>query len=150
MISDLVFVFFFVFLFFILCFVFDKFVFEVSLEGQCIFFVVVCFKLEVLYCDDEDDGSSCSRCFVCVCGRMKCNIGCLQRMGRKLIVGLLLEVLLKLLDVECEENEKKLIKYKELVWKCVYYLMVELFVLVVMYNEFWFMQMKMFYFGLGD
>lgn len=73
-----------------------------------------------------------------------------QRMGRKFIPGFSEEDLSKLSEIEREENEKKLIKYKESAWKCIYYATAEVLALAVTYNEPWFTDTKWFYVGPGD
>lgn len=70
-------------------------------------------------------------------------------MGRKFIAGFSEEYLLKLSEMEREENEKKLIKFKESAWKGVYYATAEVLALAVTYNEPWFTDTKWFYKSLG-
>jgi len=60
------------------------------------------------------------------------------------------DVIAKLSPTERLEKEKKLIKFKESAWKCVYYTTAELLALAVTYNEPWFSQTKWFYLGPGD
>lgn len=73
---------------------------------------------------------------------------CVQRVGRKWIAGFSLSS--KLSEDEIEENKKKLTKFKESSWKCVYYLSAELLALAVTYNEPWFRNTKYFWVGPGD
>ncbi|KVH93648.1 hypothetical protein Ccrd_004300 [Cynara cardunculus var. scolymus] len=54
------------------------------------------------------------------------------------------------LDVETEERKKKIRKFKESTWKCVYYLSVEILVLVVTHDEPWFTNTMNFWTGLGS
>lgn len=71
-------------------------------------------------------------------------------MGRHSIVGFVPDAFCKLSQGECHEKEKKLIKYKESAWKCVYFTTAELLALAVTYNEPWFSQTQWFYLGPGD
>jgi ceramide synthetase len=48
------------------------------------------------------------------------------------------------------ERKKKIRKFKESAWKCVYYLSAEILALSVTYNEPWFMNTKYFWVGPGD
>ncbi|KAK9105381.1 hypothetical protein Scep_022225 [Stephania cephalantha] len=54
------------------------------------------------------------------------------------------------LDVETEERRKKIKKFKESAWKCVYFLSAEILNLCVTYNEPWFTNTKYFWAGPGD
>ncbi|XP_027153041.1 ASC1-like protein [Coffea eugenioides] len=49
-----------------------------------------------------------------------------------------------------DEQRKKIRKFKESAWKCIYYLSAELFALAVTYNEPWFTKTKYFWVGPGD
>ncbi|CAH2037911.1 unnamed protein product [Thlaspi arvense] len=53
-------------------------------------------------------------------------------------------------DNDATERNKKIIKFKESAWKCVYYLSAEIFALYVTYNEPWFKNTKYFWVGPGD
>ncbi|KAI3763973.1 hypothetical protein L2E82_13971 [Cichorium intybus] len=54
------------------------------------------------------------------------------------------------LDVEREENNKKIRKFKESAWKCVYFLSAEILALVVTHNEPWFTNTSNFWIGPGN
>ncbi|RVX06241.1 LAG1 longevity assurance-like 3 [Vitis vinifera] len=54
------------------------------------------------------------------------------------------------LDVGVDEKRKKLRKFKESAWKCVYYLSAELLALSVTYDEPWFTNTKYFWVGPGN
>ncbi|KAG0557973.1 hypothetical protein M758_11G165300 [Ceratodon purpureus] len=73
-----------------------------------------------------------------------------ERMGRKLIAGFAEEDLAKMSEDEREEKEKKLIKFKESAWKCVYYTAAEMLALAVTFDEPWFTDTKWFYLGPGN
>ncbi|KAI5678773.1 hypothetical protein M9H77_09723 [Catharanthus roseus] len=49
-----------------------------------------------------------------------------------------------------EEQKKKIRKFKESAWKCVYFLSAEVFALAVTYNEPWFKNTKYFWVGPGN
>ncbi|PIN12751.1 Protein transporter of the TRAM (translocating chain-associating membrane) superfamily [Handroanthus impetiginosus] len=53
-------------------------------------------------------------------------------------------------DNETDEQKKRIRKFKESAWKCVYYLSAEILALVVTYNEPWFTKTKYFWIGPGD
>lgn len=67
-------------------------------------------------------------------------------MGRRLIFGKGYQ----LKDVNTDEKRKKIRKFKESAWKCVYFLSAELLALSVTYNEPWFTSTKHFWVGPGD
>ncbi|KAF2312774.1 hypothetical protein GH714_040006 [Hevea brasiliensis] len=54
------------------------------------------------------------------------------------------------LDVETDERKKKIRKFKESAWKCVYFLSGEILALTVTYNEPWFTNTKCFWVGPGS
>jgi hypothetical protein len=54
------------------------------------------------------------------------------------------------LDLETHDKKKKVNKFKESAWKCVYYLSAELMALSVSYDEPWFTNTKKFWVGPGD
>ncbi|KAL9253103.1 Ceramide synthase 1 LOH3-like protein [Drosera capensis] len=56
----------------------------------------------------------------------------------------------KLKEIDVDEKKKKLRKFKESAWKCVYYLSAEILVLSVTYNEPWFTNTRYFWVGPGD
>nr|GMD22804.1 ASC1-like protein [Ipomoea batatas]GMD25550.1 ASC1-like protein [Ipomoea batatas]GMD28602.1 ASC1-like protein [Ipomoea batatas]GMD29535.1 ASC1-like protein [Ipomoea batatas] len=56
----------------------------------------------------------------------------------------------RVLENETDERRKKVRKFKESAWKCVYFLSAEIFSLVVTYNEPWFNNTKYFWVGPGD
>lgn len=67
-------------------------------------------------------------------------------MGRRLIFGKGSQ----LKDVNTDEKRKKIRKFKESAWKCIYYLSAELLALSVTYNEPWFTSTKHFWVGPGE
>ncbi|KAJ9709508.1 hypothetical protein PVL29_001133 [Vitis rotundifolia] len=69
-----------------------------------------------------------------------------QKLGRILIFGKGGQQL----DVGVDEKRKKLRKFKESAWKCVYYLSAELLALSVTYDEPWFTNTKYFWVGPGN
>lgn len=71
-----------------------------------------------------------------------------ESLGRRFITGY--AVSLKLSGDETEANRKKLVKFKESSWKCVYYLTAEVLALVVTFHEPWFTTTKHFWVGPGD
>ncbi|CAK9149277.1 unnamed protein product [Ilex paraguariensis] len=70
----------------------------------------------------------------------------LQKLGRRLIFGQGQQML----DVEMEKRRKKIRKFKESAWKCVYYLSAELIALAVTYDEPWFSKTRYFWVGPRD
>ncbi|XP_006647425.1 ASC1-like protein 1 isoform X1 [Oryza brachyantha] len=69
-----------------------------------------------------------------------------ERIGRKLIFGKEQDKV----DFEKEEAKKKIRKFKESAWKCVYFLSGEILSLSVTYNEPWFTNTKYFWVGPGE
>ncbi|WJZ81393.1 hypothetical protein VitviT2T_001238 [Vitis vinifera] len=69
-----------------------------------------------------------------------------QKLGRILIFGKGGQQL----DVGVDEKRKKLRKFKESAWKCVYFLSAELLALSVTYDEPWFTNTKYFWVGPGN
>uniref|UniRef100_A0A2P2LBH7 TLC domain-containing protein n=1 Tax=Rhizophora mucronata TaxID=61149 RepID=A0A2P2LBH7_RHIMU len=69
-----------------------------------------------------------------------------ERVGRRLIFG----KGHKALDLKTEERRKKIRKFKESAWKCVYFLSAEVLALYVTYDEPWFTNTKNFWVGPGD
>ncbi|KAI3734052.1 hypothetical protein L6452_13513 [Arctium lappa] len=69
-----------------------------------------------------------------------------ERVGRWLIFGKGQQKL----DVETDDRNKKIRKFKESAWKCVYYLSAETLALAVTYNEPWFTDTNSFWLGPGD
>ncbi|XP_024994930.1 LAG1 longevity assurance homolog 3-like [Cynara cardunculus var. scolymus] len=53
-------------------------------------------------------------------------------------------------DIETEERNKKIRKFKESAWKCVYYLSAEILALAVTYDEPWFTNTSYFWIGPGN
>lgn len=53
------------------------------------------------------------------------------------------------LDIGTEERNKKIHKFKESAWKCVYFLSAEIFALAITYNEPWFTNTNNFWVGPG-
>ncbi|XP_028761860.1 LAG1 longevity assurance homolog 3-like [Neltuma alba] len=70
----------------------------------------------------------------------------LEKVGRWLIFGKGREML----DFETAERRKKIRKFKESAWKCVYYLSSEILALTVTYDEPWFTNTRNFWVGPGD
>lgn len=54
------------------------------------------------------------------------------------------------LDFQTEERRKKIRKFKESAWKCVYFLSAEIFALSVTYDEPWFTNTRYFWVGPGS
>ncbi|CAM6040363.1 unnamed protein product [Sphagnum compactum] len=54
------------------------------------------------------------------------------------------------LKADFDRAQKKLTKFKESAWKCLYYSSAELFVLAITYNEPWFTDSKMFWVGPAE
>ncbi|KAG0579800.1 hypothetical protein KC19_4G124100 [Ceratodon purpureus] len=71
-----------------------------------------------------------------------------EKLGRRFITGY--AVSSKLSADEIEANRKKLVKFKESSWKCVYYLTAEILALVVTFREPWFTSTRNFWVGPGD
>lgn len=70
----------------------------------------------------------------------------MQKLARRLIFGKGHVTL----DVEAGDKRKKLNKFKESAWKCVYFSSAELLALSVTYDELWFTNTKYFWVGPGD
>lgn len=70
----------------------------------------------------------------------------MQKVGRWLIFGKGLQNV----ENETEERNKKIRKFKESAWKCIYYLSAEILALAVTYNEPWFTNTKYFWIGPGN
>ncbi|KAL7607631.1 hypothetical protein Lser_V15G15262 [Lactuca serriola] len=71
------------------------------------------------------------------------NIYVFEGIGRRLIISKEYQKL----DIDIEERNKKLRKFKESAWKCVYYLSVEFFAIIVTHNEPWFTNTINFWIG---
>ncbi|KAG8366510.1 hypothetical protein BUALT_Bualt17G0087500 [Buddleja alternifolia] len=69
-----------------------------------------------------------------------------EKVGRRLIFGKGMQVV----ENESEERKKKIRKFKESAWKCVYFLSAEILALVVTRNEPWFTKTKYFWEGPGN
>lgn len=69
----------------------------------------------------------------------------LQKVGTRLIFGNGQQTI----AVETYERKKKIRKFKESAWKCVYFLSAELLVLFVTYDEPWFTNTSYFWVGPG-
>ncbi|OVA12771.1 TRAM/LAG1/CLN8 homology domain [Macleaya cordata] len=69
-----------------------------------------------------------------------------EKVARRLILGKGHQML----NVETEDRRKKLNKFKESAWKCIYFLSAELLALSVTYDEPWFTKTKYFWVGPGD
>lgn len=70
----------------------------------------------------------------------------LQKLARRLIFG---KWQLKE-DVESEDGRKKISKFKESAWKCIYFLSAEVLALTVTYDEPWFTNTSNFWVGPGN
>ncbi|KAG6396684.1 hypothetical protein SASPL_142839 [Salvia splendens] len=69
-----------------------------------------------------------------------------QKLGMRLIYGKGKGVA----ENESNEQKKKIAKFKESAWKCIYYLSAEVLALAVTYNEPWFTETKYFWVGPGE
>ncbi|XP_058775577.1 ASC1-like protein [Vicia villosa] len=69
-----------------------------------------------------------------------------QKLARRFIFGKGHEVL----DFHTDDGRKKIGKFKESAWKCVYFLSAEIFALAVTYNEPWFTDTSYFWVGPGN
>ncbi|OMO93669.1 hypothetical protein CCACVL1_06393 [Corchorus capsularis] len=69
-----------------------------------------------------------------------------EKVGRRLIFGKGHQML----DADTDERKKKIRKFKESAWKCIYFLSGEVLVLTVTYNEPWFKNTRYFWTGPGD
>ncbi|GER50456.1 LAG1 longevity assurance homolog 3 [Striga asiatica] len=69
-----------------------------------------------------------------------------EKVGRRLLYG----TCTQLVKNETDEQKKKMRKFKESAWKCIYYLSAEIFALAVTFNEPWFRNTKYFWVGPGD
>ncbi|KAL3824020.1 hypothetical protein ACJIZ3_020049 [Penstemon smallii] len=69
-----------------------------------------------------------------------------EKAGRRLIFGKGMQNI----ENETEVRNKKIRKFKESAWKCIYYLSAEVFALAVTYNEPWFTNTKYFWVGPGN
>ncbi|KAL1317812.1 hypothetical protein AAHE18_15G160400 [Arachis hypogaea] len=69
-----------------------------------------------------------------------------EKVARRLIFGKGHEKL----DLQTDERRKKIRKFKESAWKCVYFLSAEIFALSVTYNEPWFTNTIYFWVGPGN
>ncbi|KAJ0039189.1 hypothetical protein Pint_23407 [Pistacia integerrima] len=69
-----------------------------------------------------------------------------QTVGRRLIFGNERQML----EVEVKERGKRIRKFKESAWKCVYFLSAEVLALSVTYDEPWFKNTRYFWVGPGD
>jgi ceramide synthetase len=69
-----------------------------------------------------------------------------QKVARKLMFGNAHEKA----DHKTDQTKKKIIKFKESAWKCIYFLSGEILSLLVTYNEPWFTNTKYFWVGPGE
>lgn len=69
-----------------------------------------------------------------------------EKLGRRIIFGKGMQVV----ENETAERRKKIRKFKESSWKCVYFLSAEILALLVTYNEPWFRNTKYFWVGPGN
>ncbi|CAI8608725.1 unnamed protein product [Vicia faba] len=56
----------------------------------------------------------------------------------------------KMLDYQTEDRRKRINKFKESAWKCIYYLSAEILALYVTYDEPWFTNTRYFWIGPGN
>ena len=70
----------------------------------------------------------------------------LQKVGRRLIFGKGQQKL----EVETDDRRKKIHKFKESAWKCVYYFSAEVLAISVTYGEPWFTDTSYFWVGPGN
>ena len=70
----------------------------------------------------------------------------LQKVAQHLIFGKEQQTL----DVQSDERRKKIRKFKESAWKCIYFLSSEILVLCVTYDEPWLGNTKYFWVGPGS
>ena len=56
----------------------------------------------------------------------------------------------KKMDFQTHERKKKIRKFKESAWKCVYFLSAEIFALAATYDEPWFTDTRYFWVGPGN
>jgi len=70
----------------------------------------------------------------------------LQKVAQDLIFGKEHQTL----DVRSDERRKKIRKFKESAWKCIYFLSSEILVLCVTYDEPWLVNTKYFWVGPGS
>lgn len=54
------------------------------------------------------------------------------------------------MDFQTHERKKKIRKFKESAWKCVYFLSAEIFALAATYDEPWFTDTRYFWVGPGN
>ncbi|KAM1622528.1 hypothetical protein ACFX2K_020998 [Malus domestica] len=69
-----------------------------------------------------------------------------EKLGRRLIFGKGIQKR----DLKTDEQRKKIRKFKESAWKCIYFLSAEFLALSVTYEEPWFTNTKYFWVGPGD
>lgn len=81
--------------------------------------------------------------YLLVWSKLKC---ILQKLGKRIIFG----KGHRLPDVQTDDQKRKIRKFKESAWKCIYFLSAELLALSVTYDEPWFTNTKYFWVGPGD
>ncbi|KAG5603698.1 hypothetical protein H5410_025190 [Solanum commersonii] len=69
-----------------------------------------------------------------------------EKVARRLIFGKGQEVI----ENETDDRRRRIRKFKESAWKCIYFLSAEVFALLVTYNEPWFTNTRYFWVGPGD
>lgn len=69
-----------------------------------------------------------------------------QKLGKQFVLGLGD----RSLDSNVDEKKKRLRKFKESAWKCIYFLSAEVFALTVTYDEPWFKNTRFFWIGPGE
>lgn len=70
----------------------------------------------------------------------------MQKVGRRLILGKGQQRT----ELNTDDKKKKIRKFKESAWKCIYYLSAEFLALCVTYDEPWFTNTKFFWIGTGE
>ncbi|CAN6447936.1 unnamed protein product [Victoria cruziana] len=69
-----------------------------------------------------------------------------EKLGKQFVLGLGD----RSLDSNVDEKKKRLRKFKESAWKCIYFLSAEVFALTVTYDEPWFKNTRFFWIGPGE
>jgi ceramide synthetase len=83
---------------------------------------------------------------VCCFSALCFSFSLLQKLAQRLIFGKEHQML----DAQPDERRKKIGKFKESAWKCIYFLSAEILVLYVTYDEPWFGNTKYFWVGPGS
>ena len=83
---------------------------------------------------------------VCCFSALCFSFSLLQKLAQRLIFGKEHQML----DAKPDERRKKIKKFKESAWKCIYFLSAEILILFVTYDEPWFGNTKYFWVGPGN